>query len=379
MGLIHARAEAALAWRNSTVTHRLLTAAIVSAAIAMSCARPLPPEEPLAVSPVEIGEGEQRTASNILLVTDSSGTMYGNETFPKAKALSESLIMALPETDARGETSQYNVGTIGFGGDERVESELAPFDREGALGTVRNLEIVGSISGTGGTTPLAQVLGEVEGKLEQVGGSTSVILFTDGLPDDSDAALAAALNLSEVRRDEVCFHGIQLGDDPAGAQFLGELAATTPCGSMRNASSIDDVQSFERFAKSTVVGAAALPAVSAAPAACGTIRLRGIEFGFDSASIDDSGAAVLDMAVELLDECASVSVGVEGHTDSTGAEGYNRGLSERRAGSVEQYLSGQGVAADRLSTEGFGESKPVATNDTSEGRARNRRVELVPR
>jgi outer membrane protein OmpA-like peptidoglycan-associated protein len=346
MGLIHARAEAALAWRNSTVTHRLLTAAIVSAAIAMSCARPLPPEEPLAVSPVEIGEGEQRTASNILLVTDSSGTMYGNETFPKAKALSESLIMALPETDARGETSQYNVGTIGFGGDERVESELAPFDREGALGTVRNLEIMGSI---------------------------------DGLPDDSDAALAAALNLSEVRRDEVCFHGIQLGDDPAGAQFLGELAATTPCGSMRNASSIDDVQSFERFAKSTVVGAAALPAVSAAPAACGTIRLRGIEFGFDSASIDDSGAAVLDMAVELLDECASVSVGVEGHTDSTGAEGYNRGLSERRAGSVEQYLSGQGVAADRLSTEGFGESKPVATNDTSEGRARNRRVELVPR
>ena len=78
--------------------HRLiLMAAIVTAAQVFSCAKTLPEESPLAVSPLSVADGEERTASNILLVTDSSGTMYGSETFPKGRALSESLIMALKD------------------------------------------------------------------------------------------------------------------------------------------------------------------------------------------------------------------------------------------------------------------------------------------
>lgn len=361
--------------------HRLiLMAAIVTAAQVISCAKTLPEESPLAVSPLSVADGEERTASNILLVTDSSGTMYGSETFPKGRALSESLIMALPEIDAPGVTSQYNVGTIGFGGDDRVESELAPFDRQQTLETVRSLDIMGSIDGTGGTTPLADVLTEIEGKLAGTDGSTAVILFTDGLPDDPAAALAAATRLAEERSDDVCFHGIQLGDDPAGAAFLGDLAATTPCGSMRNASSIDDPYSFQQFTRATVVGNA-LPAVSAAPvsASCSMIKLRGIEFGFDSAKIDESAATALDNAVELLEECDRVDVSVDGYTDTSGPASYNQELSKRRAESVEQYLSGQGVDVKRIETKGLGIANPVAPNDTREGRARNRRVELIPR
>ncbi|NLI72017.1 MAG: OmpA family protein, partial [Bacteroidales bacterium] len=70
------------------------------------------------------------------------------------------------------------------------------------------------------------------------------------------------------------------------------------------------------------------------------------------------------------------SLRVKGHTDSTGPESYNQGLSERRAQAVADYLVSQGVSNSVISTEGYGESQPIATNDTAEGRKANRRVEF---
>ena len=67
---------------------------------------------------------------------------------------------------------------------------------------------------------------------------------------------------------------------------------------------------------------------------------------------------------------------IGGHTDSTGEDAYNMGLSQRRAESVRSYLVSKGVKASRLEAKGYGETKPVASNDTNEGRAKNRRVEL---
>jgi outer membrane protein OmpA-like peptidoglycan-associated protein len=106
------------------------------------------------------------------------------------------------------------------------------------------------------------------------------------------------------------------------------------------------------------------------------IVLRGVNFDFDKAEIRPDAAIVLDEAISILAKRADVAVRVEGHTDATGPEVYNQGLSERRASSVLQYLAEHGIAASRLSSAGFGESQPIATNDTREGRALNRRVEL---
>jgi OOP family OmpA-OmpF porin len=85
---------------------------------------------------------------------------------------------------------------------------------------------------------------------------------------------------------------------------------------------------------------------------------------------------VLDVAAEQLLARPGVKVVVEGHTDSTGSDAYNQGLSQRRADSVLNYLVRKGVPAGRLTARGFGESNPVASNDTAEGRALNRRVAL---
>jgi len=100
-------------------------------------------------------------------------------------------------------------------------------------------------------------------------------------------------------------------------------------------------------------------------------------FDFDSDEISQDSYAGLDLVAEFLKENPNVTVKVEGHTDNVGSEIYNQDLSERRAKSVANYIIDKGVDADRVSTEGFGFSKPIADNDSDEGRAQNRRTELV--
>jgi OOP family OmpA-OmpF porin len=112
------------------------------------------------------------------------------------------------------------------------------------------------------------------------------------------------------------------------------------------------------------------------PAESRRIVLRGINFDFDSAQIKPEFEPVLDVAVQELQDNPTISVEVAGHTDSTGADEYNQGLSERRANSVVDYLVSKGVDRSRLSSVGHGESQPVADNSSADGRAQNRRVEL---
>ncbi len=118
------------------------------------------------------------------------------------------------------------------------------------------------------------------------------------------------------------------------------------------------------------------PAPPPAPDTCGRIVLRGVNFAFDKSDIDGPSAVVLDAAADQLQECPKVAVSVEGHTDWIGTDAYNQALSERRAEAVRSHLVSRGVSASRLTAVGYGESQPIASNETAEGRALNRRVEL---
>ncbi len=102
-----------------------------------------------------------------------------------------------------------------------------------------------------------------------------------------------------------------------------------------------------------------------------------LQFAFDSAELTAGDRAQLDALVPALTDPKANFIGgvIEGHTDSVGSESYNLGLSKRRAESVASYLQAQGVnLRGRFSSEAFGETKPIASNDTAEGRAENRRV-----
>jgi outer membrane protein OmpA-like peptidoglycan-associated protein len=107
------------------------------------------------------------------------------------------------------------------------------------------------------------------------------------------------------------------------------------------------------------------------------IVLRGVNFDFDRYDIRPDASPILDEAANTLQEYGDVTILVDGYTDAIGSEAYNQRLSERRANAVKQYLERRGVAGSRMTPRGFGKSNPVATNDTPEGRAQNRRVELI--
>ena len=101
-----------------------------------------------------------------------------------------------------------------------------------------------------------------------------------------------------------------------------------------------------------------------------------ITFQTNSADINANFYNVLNSVVLVLNEYNKTLIDVMGHTDSTGTDAINQPLSERRAASVGQYLIAQGIDARRVATQGFGSKRPIASNDTPEGRTQNRRVEL---
>lgn len=109
----------------------------------------------------------------------------------------------------------------------------------------------------------------------------------------------------------------------------------------------------------------------------GKLTLRGVQFEFNKSKLMPESGAVLDKAVELLNKYSGTVIEIAGHTDNVGTKSYNHKLSQERAESVRMYLVEKGVAADRLSAIGYGDEKPVDSNDTEEGRSNNRRVELV--
>ena len=106
------------------------------------------------------------------------------------------------------------------------------------------------------------------------------------------------------------------------------------------------------------------------------IILEGVNFGFDVAELTPQARVVLDEQITILEKEPDIKVEIVGHTDSIGPEGYNKRLSEGRDTVVKEYLISKGITPDRLEAVGYGESLPIDTNWTSEGRTKNRRVEL---
>lgn len=100
-------------------------------------------------------------------------------------------------------------------------------------------------------------------------------------------------------------------------------------------------------------------------------------FEFDRAELNSNSAGVIQQAAKHLQKNPSMRAVVEGHADDTGAPDYNQILSENRSTSVKQALIDAGVSPSRIDSKGYGESKPVASNDSSEGRQANRRVEIL--
>ena len=103
----------------------------------------------------------------------------------------------------------------------------------------------------------------------------------------------------------------------------------------------------------------------------------GVYFDTNKYNINEKSKQTLDKLAAILKEYPDTNVLVAGHTDSVGKDEYNLGLSQRRAQAVTNYFKSKGLASSRFTTKWYGEKNPIASNDTAEGRAKNRRVNVV--
>lgn len=357
----------------------------------LACATPR--VEPLAAGPVSPGPGERVAVTHAYLIVDSSESV--REAFPDERALVQSFVAALPD-------GSYEVAGIAYGGFERQTHPLAPFDRSELASDAAAIEHLSEGS------PLDRVLEEASAELAGKSGRAAVVVFSDGLPTDGGGrefdvqqVLDAAAELVSAYQGEVCFHTVQVGDDPAGADLLRRLSATTECGSARSADSVTTVAAVQSLARDVTIASA--PQMAAAPKDSDgdgvmdpddrcqgtprgvTVDGRGcwvldVQFAFNSAEIDpryfDELNRVAARLKQVIREGQDGVVRVEGHTDSVGSAAYNQQLSERRAGAVRDYLVKQGVPESVLRAKGFGATVPAYSNDDEQGRAGNRRTEL---
>jgi len=190
----------------------------------------------------------------------------------------------------------------------------------------------------------------------------------DGVPDWSDKCPGTPKGV------KVDANGCPLDSDGDGVLDYKDKCPNTPKGVKVDAvgcpldSDGDGVPDYLDKCPGTIKGA---PVNSVG---CWTIK--GINFDYDKWDIKPQYHGLLGENLQVLKMNPSVKVEIQGHTDSKGSDQYNQKLSEKRAESVKNYFVAGGVATGRISSRGYGESKPIATNETPEGRAKNRRIEI---
>ncbi len=227
-----------------------------------------------------------------------------------------------------------------------------------------------------------------------ISGNLAVIIVSNGSLSDSDDPVKEAENLKNHYNGTACIYTIQVGKSDRGGKQLQKIreAGGSACGFGTTSGSIDTAGNMEKFIGNAFFGAKE------------DRDMDGVHNSVDKcpntpygASIDDFGCwTIYDIQFDtgkwdikpkyndMLEEIASVmnanpevEITIEGHTDSRGSEESNQVLSEKRAGSVMQFLVNAGVEQARLSAVGKGEYEPIATNDTPEGMAKNRRITFV--
>ena len=253
-----------------------------------------------------------------------------------------------------------------------------------------------------GESPLNLALDATAQDFKSAQGNIAVVIFTDAKEEvmNYDAVKKSVMNLKSQFGDRICIYPVLIGADQKGAKFLAQVANDGGCGFMVKGEDIASGKGMANFVanvflqKAPVVEivcvdddgdlvCAELDKCPGTPKGAkvnkfGCWVLGDVLFDFDKYNIKPQYYRFLDDAARVFEMNPSIKVEIQGNTDNIGTAKYNMKLSLERAKSVMHYLVNKGVAKDRLAVRGFGFSRPVATNDTDEGRALNRRVELTP-
>jgi OOP family OmpA-OmpF porin len=266
------------------------------------------------------------------------------------------------------------------------------------------------------------------GDLKSAQGPIAIVIVSDGV-DMDHAPVGAAEALKGQFGDRLCIDTVQVGDDPGGKASLEQIAKASGCGISTTTDSLATSSSLAGFVESVFLAKPAPVAVLDSDGdgvpdnkdkcpntpkgvnvdvfGCpldadrdgvadyldqcpntpmgATVDARGcwtyaavVLFDINSAEVKSEAYPMLTEAVLIMKKNPDLTVEIDGHTDNTGTAAYNMTLSEKRAEAIKDHLVTRGIDPKRLTTKGFGFTKPAASNDTKAGRAKNRRVEFTP-
>jgi len=316
-----------------------------------------------------------KQVDNFILFVDHSGSMgmthngLGEKKIELAIQTIQAMNKAIPDLD-------YNSAVFTFA---PFEAQCPPKAYNKATVDAAATSIDTEFEIFNRSTPMGAGLADVAPVIASMPGKTALVIFTDGNSNIGADPVGVAQDLYKTYGDTLCVHVVSFADSAAGETIINGIRAAFPCSVAADAATLMNAGAMDQYAEQVfydVVADEPAPApVVVTPMAKEVVSFN-LNFGFDKYKIIDEMVPVLEQAKMILEEDPSAMYEVSGYTDSTGAEAYNQGLSERRANSVVEWLTANGIDASRLEAKGYGEIDPKYDNSTKEGRRLNRRVEI---
>jgi OOP family OmpA-OmpF porin len=340
--------------------------------------------------------------NNFMVILDTSSSMADKYQGQAKDNIAQNFLMAMNETLPE---LKYNGALRTFGHDAYLpdRSTMLVYGVK-SYSTSGFGSAINGVKGPGGDSslPLAKAITSAGKDLASSQGPIALIIVSDGV-DMDQAPVKAAKALNSRFGDRLCIDTVQVGDDPGGKAILEQIAGASDCGFSTTADKLATSSSLGGFVEGIFLAKPAPMAAVPKPMdsdkdgvsdnldQCpntpmgATVDARGcwtyaavVLFDINSAEVKSEAYPMLNEAVLIMKKNPDLNVEVDGHTDSAGTAAYNMTLSVKRAEAIKDHLVTRGVDPKRLTTKGFGITKPAASNDTKEGRAKNRRVEFTP-
>jgi OOP family OmpA-OmpF porin len=338
-----------------------------------------------------------------MVILDGSNSMteahQGQKKFNLAWNLAYRLNQTIPEIPLVGALRTFGTTPCPFRENTELLYGATAYTPEGFEDGLK------SVKTPGGVSPLYLSLAAAAEDLKSTQGPIALIIFSDFMQNE-EITLQTVENLKSQYSGRICIYPVLIGNNASGIQLQEKIVQAAGCGFAANGNEIYSNADMAGFVESVFMGAkvvsAPAPALRPSPVRldsdgdgvtddldrcpetprCATVNevgcwvIKGINFDFDQADIKPQYAANLNKVADCFKQYPNISFEIQGHTDSKGTTEYNQKLSERRANAVMEYLILRGAARDRLKAVGYGASDPVASNNTDEGRAQNRRVQI---
>lgn len=397
---------------------------IIGCTVLIGCAAQKPTTT---FQPYDFGPGLRsgqyfQEVDNFLVILDASGSMSqrykGNKKLDLAKDFISGMNQTMSPLTLSGALRTFGGSISLFKKITHLVYGLTEYSEAGfdsALQTVKR---------AGGNSPLSSAVDMADGDLKAAQEKIAIIIVSDGQEMD-DSPVASAEHLKNQFGDRLCIYTVLVGQDTRGKALMEQIAQAGQCGFSVSADDIATGESMANFVKNVFFGKKRIVdsdgdgvydyldqcpgtprGVTVDKWGCradsdrdgvyddddmcpdtpygakvnekGCWVLKGILFDSAKWNVKPEMYPILDEVVIVFQNQPALRVEIQGHTDSRGDAAYNKTLSENRAKAVMEYLVEKGIDPKRLSATGLGETRPIATNDTPEGRAMNRRVQLKP-